>query len=344
MGISQSVEPVVELIATTNWTESRPERHLKKGYPYIRFLYKNHKWEEKDVLYIGQLIGAREIKVSQDDKYLLIISNVLYLIDLRKPLEQRRQRILSDDFHECAFSPNSRLLLAYSNFKYRLSVFDLDTGKEHLIARAGAYKAGWYPDSRRIWYYRKYLHHPDGIKWGAVYEYDLLTRRRRVLATEVMAKRWELLNPNFCTDYAYFRFTNYRRLAYSRSGDIRLVLDSNLKESPWVEWRDGQKRKVIWNADIYEWANPLDISDDGEWALLNVWVKREHIATEAETAQRKKFYPAFVLINTRTGEERILLGFLEQGKPYQWVDNSPDSPEFRGVVRLRFVYPQGARR
>jgi hypothetical protein len=111
----------------------------------------------------------------------------------------------------------------------------------------------------------------------------------------------------------------------------------------WVEWRDG-RRRVVWRKGSHDWeyVQPRDVSDDGEWALVSA-AKLEDVPDEFG-GRATKFY-AFVLVNTRTREEKILLKKVPGGTFSGWrFADGPEDISFWLVVRPRFVYPQGARR
>nr|BAL52816.1 hypothetical protein HGMM_F03C06C21 [uncultured prokaryote] len=406
MRFSQSSAPTIEAIVVPSVVEIRlnvENIRNKEGYPFVRFLYKykNNPWEEQDGLYIAQLFPVKDIQISHDDKYLLIVSDYhVYLIDLTRPFAQRRQRILTEDPHDCAFSPNTRMLWAYNCVKHHLAVFHLDTGRRQIIARDGAFFGGWYPDSRHIWYLRTsppgeafdrdrgasrrtaWVVPPQGYRqdrswrllarlpahrWAQrsetqtpegtvdeLYEYNVLTGRRRVLSYEELASRWDLLNSRFRYGSSLLNRDGswYGSCAYSQGGTTRLVatelLDRKISGSPWslkVEWRDGRTRSV-WQAGSHDWqvVEPVDVSDDGEWALVKAY-KFKPVETEFGLDWSYDFH-AYLLVNTRTRQEEILIrDDLEvfENKGWYFVDG-PSGVWFWKVVRLRFVYPTGARR
>lgn len=235
-------------------------------YPVVLFRYEPPHWQITDTLYLMGMLSYREIRLAPDRQSLAITLEDLYWIDLRPPLEQRRQRILNletprrpnEKIHICyaCYAPDSRHILGESGGWYddELWLFDPRRATPPLRLARHIWDAGWLtPDL--VWYtLRKELESPDA------YVYDLRTRRVQRVEKARLEREWEF-------------FLRARRVAphlspyvYSRTRQVRLRrVDWN-----WVavESRAGGKRLVPLQVHVNPNPDLFAVSNDGQWAIV----------------------------------------------------------------------------
>lgn len=316
----QAWVPPVKLIL--RYRDPSERRYWFDGgqYPIIQLAYHDGRWHKVRTLYVMGMAYYRDIKLSPNEKYLLILVENLYLIDLSKPLARRRQRLITQPYSVfyASFSPDSQWLLGFNPPKGILALFNLSTGTRQIVSR-GWCCGGWYPDGQKIWYRCE--------RESVVYEHDIATARRRPLPLDELAKSWELYDPRLHISHD-FRNLSFgypvelqRRFAYSRDRGVRIVVEPSMvgnRDAPageqalYVEWREG-RRLPVWQQGKHRYEDifPLDVTNDGRWAI---------VSAEIEEKSKK----VILALNTSTREEVVLIQTLPN-HAYQLI---PEPPSF----------------
>jgi len=169
-----------------------------------------------------------------------------------------------------------------------------------------AYRFGWYPDSRHIWY-QEDVGALDYHRLRA-YKQDVVSGRRWVLKGRQMDevyRDWALLDPRYrwgpvgMDDNSAFRYSPRQQVRVR----VKPLFEGNsLRYRPGhqqmsVEWRDGRSRVVIERGQ-HPWVQilPRDVTEDGRWVLLSVGKQKDEenfhselLAVEVPTDRRYSY-------------------------------------------------------
>ncbi|CUU34705.1 hypothetical protein DCOP10_11015 [Armatimonadetes bacterium DC] len=225
--------------------------------------------------------------------------------------------IVLKSLYRCKFSPDSRFLCGYGGGEVEgMIVVDCATRRVRRLATPEyprdtedpytAYRFGWYPDSRHIWY-QEDVGALDYHRLRA-YKQDVVSGRRWVLKGRQMDevyRDWALLDPRYrwgpvgMDDNSAFRYSPRQQVRVR----VKPLFEGNsLRYRPGhqqmsVEWRDGRSRVVIERGQ-HPWVQilPRDVTEDGRWVLLSVGKQKDEenfhselLAVEVPTDRRYSY-------------------------------------------------------
>lgn len=215
-------------------------------------------------------LHAKDMKISPDDRYLWVMREVGYIVDLKTQLTYRITRVeryadgsYSAEYFEAIFSPDSHYLMGFEvGNKGGLALFAVPSGRRIPVTEEGDFDGGWYPDSQAVWFREK-------GKTGAVYRFDVPIRRISRLgaaAAKRIDEEWEMLNPSFRRglprdQYVYAPNGKVRAGVYPPPATEELRIR---RPTFYVQWRDGRSVTV---AHTWYEIGLYAISNDGRYVL-----------------------------------------------------------------------------
>ncbi len=248
--------------------------------------------------------------------------------------------IVLKGLYRCKFSPDSRFLCGYGGAgEEQMMVVDCATRRVRRLATPeyprdtedpnAAYRFGWYPDSRHIWYQEDFLELCRDYHRGRAYKQDVVSGRRWVLRGRQLDEvyhDWALLDPRY--RWGPVRMDKNCAFRYSPRQQVRVrvepfAADSYREERPGrqqvsVEWRDGRSR-VVMGRGQHRWVRmlALDVTEDGRWVLLSVWERRDEenfhselLAVEVPTGRSYSYIQ-------QSGKAVFLIGIQQGENPYE---------------------------
>lgn len=215
-------------------------------------------------------LHAKDMKISPDDRYLWIMREEGYIVDLKAQATYRVTKVerhadgsYSAEYFEAIFSPDSRYLMGFElGNKRGLTLFAVPSGRRIPITEEGDFDGGWYPDSQAVWFRER-------GKTGAVYRFDVRTRRISRLgaaAAKRIDEEWEMLNPSFRRglprdQYVYAPNGKVRAGVYPPPATEEL---RTRRPTFYVQWQDGHSTTV---AHSWDEINLKAVSNDGRYVL-----------------------------------------------------------------------------
>jgi len=266
--INRNTPPPIELVCTEN--------------NYLTLArYESGKWQAKS-LFPLTFDYHREVRTSPDRQWVYCMTVATLLANLQVG---EKFSLLSNALYLSLFSPDSRYLLGNSigglAHHHNLSLFDVlrrEEVRELSYGKGEIEKFGWYPDSRHIWYALKFPASRAAEPRLAYYRQDVITGKRRVLSineVKQLSVDWALTDQRFRHGYPYYAYSRHHqirlRIEGSKTETIGNGLKTTIKAYPYVkcETQEGKELMVLRPSQHrWKYVHGLDITDDGQWALL----------------------------------------------------------------------------
>lgn len=220
-------------------------------------------------------LDDRWVGMSLDKRYVALtaVGLGMAIADVKAhPPRWRTVRFPSDPVYYPRFSPDGRYLLGVTNV-YDLVLVECATTKATKLM-SGCAAAGWYPDSRTIWY--QVFGKGNTAVW---YGMDIRTHRRwRLSSAQVrhVQEGWNILNPwwynapldppKFCV---YSRNGQWRLRAEPYDPQIEIPRSRFTKARLYLDSKKGGVRLLMDGRHVAGVIQPHAVSNDGRWAIIS---------------------------------------------------------------------------
>jgi len=336
-----SPPPIVRAILGDDLDRSAPEGHVWISLHRAILRYREGKiFEERQksipLFLIRSDYQPRDAALSPDGKFYYF--EALHATYCGRVDDPHFKPIVLDGLYRLRFSPDSRFLCGYGGVDHEMIVVEYATRRVRRLAvpeysysteSEPSYRFGWYPDSRHIWYQEDTLEVRRNYHQGRAYKQDVVSGRRWVLRgrqLDAVYSDWAMLDPRY--RMGPVGMDGHRAFFYSPGQRVRVRVEPFLedfslrqagRQQVFIEWRGGKSRVVIERGHRWHSVLPVDVAEDGRWALLSV--------EEKEAGERYEYWQA--------SYRELLAVDVLTGKRYSYVQSSEGS----GCLARRRVYP-----